>query len=60
MFRAEISDECIVLWDGTEELVYWDRQEWIDDPALCVSIANAVKIGYTQGADAVRTILAKH
>lgn len=39
------------------ELIAWDMQEWVDDPAVVFSIAQAIKIVYQQGPDALRTLL---
>jgi hypothetical protein len=34
-----------------QEIVYWDRREWSDDPAVVTSIVDAVKIALTDGAE---------
>ena len=56
-FRADVQESYIAMFDGDQELVYWDEAEWMEDPSLAVNIANAVHIGYTQGAHAVRNII---
>lgn len=30
--------------DGIARLVYWTKQEWLDDPEVVFSIANAIKL----------------
>lgn len=37
-----------------EEVVYWDEQEWSDEPSLVLTIVAAVKIAIRQGPEAVR------
>ena len=56
-FRAEITTDSIALFDGDEELVYWDAEEIINDPSLPFTIANAINIGHTEGPDGVRVRL---
>lgn len=59
-FRVDIAGEygtpegSVHLMDGDEELVMWDSAEWVEDPSLMFVIVNAVVIGFTKGADAVR------
>lgn len=60
MFRVTVRNEFIILHDGEEELAYWDREEWREYPDILPAIANAITIGFTQGADAVRALLDKH
>lgn len=50
-------DTQISLMDGTDELVMWTSDEWREDPSLVVVIANAIGIGYTEGADGIRARL---
>jgi hypothetical protein len=60
MFRVAIdgeygdADTQIALMDGDAELVMWTSDEWREDPSLVVVIANAIQVGYTEGADAIR------
>jgi len=49
--------DYICLSDEDGEIVYWDRQEWLDDPDLCVTIAATINYGMTHGAVAVRSML---
>ncbi len=39
---ADPGENFIRILRGTQEVLYWDQQEWIDDPSLVVPIANAV------------------
>lgn len=52
-FTAYITADHVSLSDAEGELVHWDRQEWLDDPDLAVTIANAINVGYLAGGDAV-------
>lgn len=63
-FRVDIAGEygnpdgSIHLMDGEHELVMWDSAEWAGDPSLLYVIANAIRIGYTEGPDGIRDRLA--
>lgn len=57
MFEVKVFQDFVGLYDGEEELAYWDAREWHEWPALLPGIVNAVNIGHTQGADAVRALL---
>ena len=57
MFHAEITNDRVTLRDGNEEIAHWTRDEWQEYPDLILAVVNAVTIGYTQGADAVRDLL---
>ncbi len=35
------SPDSISIKDSKGEIVYWDKQEWLEDPSLIISIANA-------------------
>lgn len=60
-FRIDIAGEygdndgSIHLMDGEAELVMWDSAEWIEDPSLVFVIANAIRKGFEEGPDAVRS-----
>jgi hypothetical protein len=62
-FRVELDGEygaetgAIRLLDGDEELVMWDMTEWAEDPSLALVIANAIRIGFTEGPDGIRARL---
>ncbi len=57
MFTVDIHPDSIVLMDEKGEIVYWDKQEWIDDPSLVLSIANAINQGHVNGGSAVRLLI---
>lgn len=44
----------IVLTDDGQGLVMWTSDEWVAEPSLVAVIANAIRIGYEQGSDAIR------
>lgn len=49
-------DVDIVLVDSDgQEIVMWTSDEWKVEPSLVAVIVNAVRIGYEQGASAIRT-----
>jgi hypothetical protein len=47
--NVEITNDYVsITEDSGEEVVYWDQQEWIEDPELVVpAIANAIHLAYT-------------
>lgn len=57
VFRAEIENDHIALFDDEEELIYWDCEEWREDPQIVILIANAINIGHVEGADGIRARL---
>ena len=42
-----VKDDHISIHDGGEEVFYWHKQEWKDDPDLIVTVANAIVIALT-------------
>lgn len=57
MFRVERTADSVGLFDGAEELVYWDRQEWEENPSLLATIEEAIRIGHAEGSDGIRVRL---
>lgn len=57
--NVEIRADYIVIADEKSEIMYWDRQEWLDDPDVIVPITNAIRIAYTEGGEALRARLKK-
>lgn len=53
------SDNEIRLMDGDDEIVMWSSDEWKEEPSLVAVIVNAVRIGYTEGPNAIRERLAR-
>ena len=46
---VEFNEDAIGIHDEDEnEIVYWTKDEWIDDPEIVFSIVNAVKLAYTE------------
>lgn len=58
-FTVKVDGESIHLMDGENEIVMWDQQEWVEDPALVLAIANAIDIGHREGPDGLRARLAE-
>lgn len=51
----------VTLLDGNEELLMWTSDEWKGEPSLVAVIANAIRIGYTEGVEGIRSRLdARH
>lgn len=50
-------EESIHIMDGKDEVVMWTKQEWIDDPEVVFSIANAIKIALAKGPQEVKKII---
>lgn len=57
--NIEILADYIIIADEKGEIVYWDRQEWLEDPDVIVPITNAIHIAHTEGAEALRAWLKK-
>lgn len=47
-FSAKVSNESIQINYDEKEVLYWDKQEWIEDPMLCVVIANVINEALTR------------
>lgn len=49
LMSVRITDDYIQIVDDTgDEVVYWDRQEWIEDPEVTLSIAQAIVMALTR------------
>jgi hypothetical protein len=56
--KIDIRADHITIADAKgDEIVYWDRQEWLDDPDLTIPISNAILLACMEGAEAVRAKL---
>lgn len=52
-------DDSVAIFDGNEtEIVYWVRDEWIEDPECAQAILEAINLAVTQGVRAVKAKLA--
>lgn len=54
---VEVLGEHISISDANGEIIYWDQQEWMDDPTIVPAIVNAVTIGLEQGGTALRHVI---
>jgi hypothetical protein len=52
-----VPGQYVAIHDKHGEIVYWDVDEVREDADVFTAIANALKIGYTQGAAALRKIV---
>ena len=43
-FNIVYGDRYIQILKGNKEIVYWDREEWIEDPEVVFSIAYAIEL----------------
>jgi len=57
MAYVEVDEDHVAIGDDNGEIIYWDRQEWIENPDLAPIIANAIKLLYEQGGSVVRSKL---
>ena len=57
-FRVIFYPEAIQIVDDEEqdEIVYWDMLEWTEDPEVVFSIANAVRLAYTEPRELVELL----
>lgn len=42
--KVEFGEDYIRIYDTKGEIVYWDEQEWKEEPEVVYSIANAVRL----------------
>jgi hypothetical protein len=54
---VEITEDFIRIFDKKGEVVYWDKEEWKEEPNIIISITNAIKMAY-EGKD-IRKIINK-
>ena len=54
--QIKFHDDAIEIADGDEEVLYWHKDEWREDPDIVPSIVNAVFLALTQ-PDALLRIL---
>ncbi len=58
--KVVFGEDFIQILRGGKEVVYWGKQEWVADPEIVFSIANAVKKaaeGTLGGCDACHRLL---
>jgi hypothetical protein len=46
--KVYIKEQYIKILDNGKELVYWDKQEWIEYPQLTTVIAHAIVMALTE------------
>lgn len=49
-------DYVVICHDG-EELVYWNQTEWVEEPLVVRSMANAIRLYYEKGPNHIRMLL---
>lgn len=58
MIRMEggvfVAPDCVAIFDVNEEIIFWDKSEWEEDPTVTTSIVNAIRIFYEQGSYALK------
>jgi len=42
-----ITEDSVTVLHGNEEIVHWVSDEWEEDSSILPSIANAIKLAYT-------------
>jgi hypothetical protein len=55
--EVEVGDDSIHIYEGDQEIVMWDREEWEEDPSIVPAIANAIRLAYTD-MDTLRNLIA--
>ena len=54
-----IGPDCIAIYDVNEEIVYWQQDEWLEDPSVALSIANAIRMYYEEGPMAIKEAIGR-
>ena len=54
-----IGPDFLAIYDEAGEIVRWVEDEWLEDPALALNLANAVRLYYTKGPAFIRQALGK-
>jgi hypothetical protein len=58
--HVELAEDSIHIHDEHgKEVVMWIQDEWIDDPSVVLSIANAICIFYEKGPDAIKELIGR-
>lgn len=55
----EIGEDHVTISDAQGEIVHWVEDEWIEDSAVTLAIANAIHIYHTTGPMTLRAMIAK-
>ncbi len=45
--EVRFTEDSIGIYEGKKEIVYWYINEWEEDSDVVFSIANAIKLAYT-------------
>jgi len=48
---VDADDNGVTIYGRGQQIVAWTTDEWIEDPSVTISIANAIRVGYECGAD---------
>lgn len=52
-----VCPDCVAIYDVNEEIVFWDKTEWEEDPTVTTAIANAIRIFYEEGSMALKEVI---
>jgi hypothetical protein len=47
-FSARINEDSVSIHYDGKEVLYWDIQEWIEDPKLALTIMDVIRKAYEQ------------
>jgi hypothetical protein len=48
-YRILLDDDSVqIIGPSKDEELYWDKQEWIDDPQVVPTIVNAVRMALSE------------
>lgn len=54
---VDFHDDYISIRNKAEEIVGWSKDEWVEDPEVVFSIANAVRIAYGEPNETVEEMI---
>ena len=58
--HVDVFEDSVHIYDEHgEEIVMWLEDEWIEDPSVTISIANAIRVFYVDGPDALKSIIGR-
>lgn len=50
-YSVDVREESVVIYHDHKEVLYWDIQEFIEDPYLVFNVVEAVKTAYEKPAE---------
>lgn len=56
---VSIGPDYVTIFDQGEEIAHWIEDEWMQEPELATTIANAIRMYYVKGPAYMRQLLNK-